>query len=312
MTWKFFSEHQLSLSYDSVFPISLALTGAVLHYQTGDHGDSRTDSLLSGILIYWALLAAGSFNASASRLRRVILPALGTLFCLPLLAIGLHLFTSPPQVTAPAFLSAAPFANAFPILGILVWWALVTTKAPFWTLFKALLMVAFSVSLWIDVWNFVAWLTGRFLIETTIGGATQLLFWFGDDVSRSADVLRLAGHSAGSIEVLLGCTGLPIFRLLLKIIIVDSVVLGSKRILWYVQAVLASFLIMMLIGPFRVAILTAAAASGNRAFHFWHGDTGIGLFSALGFLAFLLIVGRLKQNDGLPTPGTQGHGTQGD
>ena len=65
----------LSLSRDSVLPIAIAVIGAVLHHKTGDHGDSRVDSLLSGILIYWALVTVGSFDISASRTRRAILPS---------------------------------------------------------------------------------------------------------------------------------------------------------------------------------------------------------------------------------------------
>ena len=279
-----------SLSQASVLPIALAVTSAVLHYKTGDHGDSRIDSFLSGILVYWALVKLATIDKGASAWRAVVFRALGTMICLLLITMSFGL------VAAPAALNTTFFDNAFPVAALCIWWALATKRSDWLVFLKVVTVVAITVSLWLSLWDLAGQAAGRLLIESTIAGATQLLYWFGHDVSRSADMLRLNTGAIGSVDVLLGCTGLPIFRLLLKIIIVDTAVLGQKKTRWYVEAILTAFAITMAIGPLRVAVLTAAAGKGNRSFLFWHGDTGVALFSALGFLAFLLIAGRLDSS----------------
>ena len=124
---------------------------------------------------------------------------------------------------------------------------------------RNLLLALVTVSLWTDIWDLIAQLAGPWILESTITGSITALYYLGYDVVRHNTILSLGHH--GAIDILLGCTGLPILRLLLKLIIAESVVLGLKPRSWYVKATLIAVAISIFIGPFRVAILTARLES---------------------------------------------------
>ena len=271
---------------ESLFLILAAAAIAVIQNISGD-GDGRADALLSAILVFRCLTAVAPVDRREHLWGRGIAVAIGSVVCAGLIANTLDFWHVP-------FLAAVGTRfeeRLFPIAAILFWWAVSRNRSPIRILARNLVLAAITVSLWTDLWDLVAWIAGSWILESTIVGSITALYYLGYDVVRQGTVLHLG---KGAIDILLGCTGLPILRLLLKLIVVESAVLGLKSRNWYLRATLIAVAISVFIGPFRVAILTVASSHGNQSFLFWHGVPGIGMFSALAMILFLVIVGRLR------------------
>jgi exosortase/archaeosortase family protein len=211
--------------------------------------------------------------------------------CTGLIAISLGVG----KIALPAFINPRLEERIFPVAAVLFWWGVSRNRSTGTVLGWNLLLAAITVSLWTDIWDVIGQLAGPWILESTIAGSITALYYLGYDVVRHNTILSLGRHT-GAIDILLGCTGLPILRLLLKLIVTESVVLGLKARLWYIKAGLIAIAISVFIGPFRVAILTLASSHGDQSFLFWHGVPGIGMFSAVAMALFLVIVGRLRQD----------------
>jgi exosortase/archaeosortase family protein len=280
---------------ESLFLILAAAAIAVVQNVSGD-GDGRADALLSAVLVFRCLNAVAPIGGRGDLVWRGAAAALGALVCAGLIASTIGLW----HVGPPGYLNLRSEERIFPIAAILFWWGISPARASVPTLARNLLLAGITVSLWTDIWDLVASVAGPWILESTIAGSITALYWLGYDVVRQGTVLHLG---RGAIDILLGCTGLPILRLLLKLIVAESAILGLKARNWYVKATVIAIAISVFIGPFRVAILTLASSRGNRSFLFWHGVPGIGMFSALAMVLFLVIVGRLHQDqpvDGSP------------
>jgi exosortase/archaeosortase family protein len=272
---------------ESLFLILAAATIAVVQNVSGD-GDGRADALLSAILVFRCLNAVAPIGGRGDLPWRGAAAAFGVLICAGLITITVGIW----RVSFPAYFNLRWEERIFPVFAILFWWGISPSRASVRILTRNLLLAVITVSVWTDIWDLVASVAGPWILESTIGGSITALYWLGYDVIRQGTVLHLG---RGAIDILLGCTGLPILRLLLKLIVAESAILGMKARNWYVKAILIAIGISIFIGPFRVAILTVASSRGNRSFLFWHGVPGIGMFSALAMVLFLVIVGRLRQ-----------------
>lgn len=273
---------------ESLFLVLAAAAIAVVQNASGD-GDGRADALLSAILVFRCLNGVAPVQRRRDSLWRGVAAGLGVLACGGLIAITIGWW----HVALPGYVNLRSEERIFPIAAILFWWGISSNRVATPALARNLLLAAITVSFWTDIWDLVASIAGSWILESTIVGSITALYWLGYDVLRQGTVLHL-GH--GAIDILLGCTGLPILRLLLKLIVAESAVLGLKSRDWYIKATLIATAISIFIGPFRVAILTVASSHGNRSFLFWHGVPGIGMFSALAMILFLVIVGRLPQD----------------
>jgi exosortase/archaeosortase family protein len=285
----------------AVFLVLAAATIAVVQFVSGD-GDGRADALLSAILVFRGLNAVAPVERGINTAGRGAAAAFGSIVCAGLIAISLGAW----HLALPGYVTPRFEERIFPIAALLFWWSISRNRSSRLIMMRNFLLVSLTVSLWTDLWDVIAWLAGPWILESTIGGSITALYWLGYDVVRQGTVLHLG---QGAIDILLGCTGLPILRLLLKLIVAESAILGLKTRNWYVKAVLVAVAISVFIGPFRVAILTLASNRGNHSFLFWHGVPGIGMFSALAMALFLVIVGQLKQ-DGPVVAETAPGGTQ--
>lgn len=272
----------------ALFLVLAAATIAVVQYVSGD-GDGRADALLSAILLFRGLNAVAPIERGIGIKARGAAVAVGSLVCAVLIAISLGIW----HITLPSYFTPRLEERIFPIAALLFWWVTGRSRSSERVMITNLLLVLVTVSLWTDLWDAIAWIAGPWILESTIGGSITALYWLGYDVVRQGTVMHLG---QGAIDILLGCTGLPILRLLLKLIVAESAILGLKTRNWYTKAVLVAIAISVFIGPFRVAILTVASSRGSHSFLFWHGVPGIGVFSALAMALFLVIVGRLKQD----------------
>jgi exosortase/archaeosortase family protein len=273
---------------ESLFLVLAAAAIAVVQNVSGD-GDGRADALLSAILVFRCLNAVAPVQRHGDSPWRGVAAGFGVVACGGLIAITVGWW----HVALPGYVNLRLEERIIPISAILFWWGISSNRVAAPVLARNLLLAAITVSFWTDIWDLVASITGPWILESTIVGSITALYWLGYDVLRQGTVLHL-GH--GAIDILLGCTGLPILRLLLKLIVAESAILGLKSRDWYVKAALIAIAISIFIGPFRVAILTVASSHGNGSFLFWHGVPGIGMFSALAMILFLLIVGRLPHD----------------
>ena len=95
------------------------------------------------------------------------------------------------------------------------------------------------------------------------------------DVQRAGQVLSIG---TGSVRVYLGCTGFPLFQILVKLMIAEWVVFRKIHISWRTQTLIAAG-VAMVVGIMRLATLAVVAAN-RTSFHFWHGE-GSKLFTAI-------------------------------
>ncbi|MGC2660162.1 MAG: archaeosortase/exosortase family protein [Bryobacteraceae bacterium] len=271
---------------ESLFLVLAAATIAVVQNASGD-GDGRADALLSAIIVFRALSSVAPVERKSNAAVPRVAAVLGIVCCTLLIANSLGLAHLPRLVAAnPRWQE-----RIFPLAAIFFWWAVSPNRRAVPALLRNLLLAAVTVCLWTDLWDVVSWLAGDWILESTIVGSITALYYLGYDVLRHGTILHL-GH--GAIDILLGCTGLPILRLLAKLIVAESAVLGLKRRSWYFKAALVALAISIFIGPFRVAVLTVASSHSDQSFLFWHGAPGIGMFSALAMVLFLAVIARLR------------------
>ena len=275
-------------SAETALIILLAAFGGVLQLRISR---SYSNSLLTAALIYSCLMAVGFSGAHGGRSPSFMRRAFGVGVLLLSLALCFAAFRSAPDTGRP-FYSFRDMENIFPVIAIVGWWCIAAKAARPVVLLKSLVFIALTVSLWQIVWEIPALLIGEILINVTIKIASYFVYLAGVDIKRVGEVLSIG---TGSVRVYLGCTGFPLFQILVKLIIAEWIVFRKAHFSWRTQTLIAAG-IAMVVGVMRLGTL-AVVAGHQSSFHFWHGE-GSKLFTAIAVGAFILIVGLPRESYG--------------
>lgn len=259
----------------------LAAFGGILQLRISR---SYSNSLLTAALIYSCLNAVGFAERPAANSPHIGRRAIGALLLLLSLALSFLAFRSAPGAGRP-FYSLGDMENLFPVIAILGWWCIAERAAGTMVLLKSLVFIALTVSLWHLVWEIPALFIGELLIEITTRIASYFVYLAGVDIKRVGEVLSIG---TGSVRVYLGCTGFPLFQILVKLMIAEWVVFRKVHLSWRTQTLIAAG-VAMVVGIMRLATLAVVAAN-RTSFHFWHGE-GSKLFTAIAVVVFISIVG---------------------
>jgi hypothetical protein len=258
---------------------------------------SYSNSLLTAALIYSCLNAVGFSERPPGNSPHVARRALGGVLLLLSLALSFMAFRSAPGTGRP-FYSFADMENFFPVIAIVGWWCIAERAAGVAVLLKSLIFIALTVSLWHLVWELPALFIGELLINITIRIASYVVYLAGVDIRRVGEVLSIG---TGSVRVYLGCTGFPLFQILVKLMIAEWVVFRKVHLSWRTKTLIAAG-VAMVVGIMRLATLAAVAAN-RTSLHFWHGE-GSKLFTAIAVVLFISIVG-LRDSYGARTKHTE-------
>jgi len=259
----------------------LAAFGGILQLRISR---SYSNSLLTAALIYSCLNAVGFSERPRADSPHVARRAIGAVLLLFSLALSFMAFRSAPGTGRP-FYSLADMENLFPVIAIIGWWCIAERAGGGAVLLKSLAFIALTVSLWQLVWEIPALFIGELLINITIKIASYFVYLAGVDIQRAGEVLSIG---TGSVRVYLGCTGFPLFQILVKLMIAEWVVFRKVHISWRTQTLIAAG-VAMVVGIMRLATLAVVAAN-RTSFHFWHGE-GSKLFTAIAVVVFISIVG---------------------
>lgn len=129
---------------------------------------------------------------------------------------------------------------------------------------------------------------GPRLESFTAAFAAAGLWQIGDQVSRTG---ALIATDAGSIVVRYGCTAVPLWALLARLILPAAITFGLpwRRLLVLALASAASAFAVSVV---RVMVLARTVGDTER-FLYWHGDEGAGWFTLAAFAVFAALLARL-------------------